>query len=303
VRLALLALALAACGAPRAVAPVLEACVVPTSAGTHVTTCRGLRFDVTIPAACPPAGCGLVLDVPGLSMTGKMEDENTHLRALAPPRGYVVVQPTARPASKGRGLDLPNPRWPVWARGDDEHVFAFVQAAIARLGIDRARVHATGFSMGAMVTWKLLCGHAEVFASVAPAAGTAGCSFVGKELPAREVPILFLHGHSDLLVPFYAASERRAAVVKAWGMHERQSEALDAHARRTVYASAAGTEFVFVDHHYASPYKADLGGHCFPGSKDAGLEPDQLLPFGCAAPNAFAWGEIVLAFFETHPRR
>lgn len=261
-----------------------------------------MRYDVTVPEACVAGGCGLVLDVHGLTMSAAIEDANTHMRALGAKHGYVIVQPNANPAPKDHAHGLPA-SWPVWLPArDDARVLAFLERAIADLRVDRARVHMTGFSLGGMMTWRFLCAHAELFASVAPASGAEGCDFEHAK-PSREVPVLYLHGRKDVLVPWYAAKERRAAMSRAWSLKEVGHDALDAQATRTRLVSAQGTEVVWVEHDYRSKLRVELGGHCFPGSDDPGGAPGQLYPFGCEPPNAFVWGEMVMEFFRAHPRR
>jgi poly(3-hydroxybutyrate) depolymerase len=290
-----LVLLLAGCGATHA-APQHT-----TPARCDLDECDGIRWSVTVPDACPPSGCGLVIDVHGLTMNAQMEDANTHLRALGRQYGYVVVQPNANPPPKEWSFDFPRP-WPVWIpQRDDAPVFHFVQHAIEALHVDRSRVHMTGFSLGGMMTWRLLCDHADLFASVAPASGTAGC-FEGRT-PSREIPVLYLHGTRDVLVPFHAAKQRRAALVTAWSLHEVARDALDARTRRTTYVSKLGTAVVFVEHDHAAKMRVELGGHCFPGSDDPGDAPGQLYSFACEDPAAFRWGELVMDFFRAHPRR
>ena len=97
-------------------------CITDTSAGSRVFTCDGFKYDVTVPDACAAGGCGLVLDVHGATMSGKMEDANTDMRALGAKYGYVVVQPNANPAP-------PSSSWNPAA--DDPKVFAFFQDALA----------------------------------------------------------------------------------------------------------------------------------------------------------------------------
>lgn len=303
-RSALLAI-VCSCAAPRpAPAPPATplACIESAHAGTTEIDCGGIRYDVSVPQACVAGGCGLVLDVHGLSMNARIEDANTRMRALGDKHGYVVIQPTAPPAPADRGLDLPS-QWPVWLPDrDDARVFAFLEHALDRLKIDRKRVHMTGFSLGAMMTWRFLCAHADTFASVAPAAGAVGCAFDGNHTPSREVPILYVHGHHDTLVPFYTVRERRAALVSKWNMHEEEHVALDARATRTRFANAAGTVFELIEHDYVSKWKMDLAGHCLPGSTDPGNAKDQRMGFGCEPPNALIWGDSVMEFFRAHPR-
>jgi hypothetical protein len=268
-------------------------CITDTSAGTHVFTCDGFKYDVTIPPACTTAKCGLVLDVHGATMSGKMEDNNTNLRALGAKHGYVVVQPNANPAPPSSSWN-PGP--------DDDAVFAFLQLAIATLRIDDKRVHMTGFSQGGMMSSRFLCKHAGTFASIAPAAGT-GCSFTGTDTPSVEVPVLYMHGTTDALVSFAAGTAQRDALIAAWKMTGETIVASDGKYKHTRWTNAAGTTFEFIQHGYqASSFV--LRGHCYPGSKDlAGGEPGQLFGFACTDAAAFTWGDVVMKFFLDHPRK
>src|SRR5262249_3237837 len=151
-------------------------CITDVTPGTHVFTCDGLKYDVTVPDSCPASGkCGLVLDVHGATMSGKIEDLETDMRASGRKYGFVVVQPNANPGP-------PTASWTPAT--DDPKVFAFLQLALGTFDVDRKRVHMTGFSQGGMMSSRFLCQHADVFASIAPVAGT-GCTFAPGDIPSR----------------------------------------------------------------------------------------------------------------------
>lgn len=268
------------------------ACISAVTTGTTVIKCEGFAYDVTVPDACVKGGCGIVLDVHGLSMSGKMEDANTGMRALGVKHGYVIVQPNANPA----------PPMSSWNPGtDDDKVFAFLKQAITAFGIDEKRVHMTGFSQGGMMTSRMLCKHADLWASVAPAAGT-GCTFSGADAPSREVHTLYMHGTSDALVAFSVGKAQVNAAVAKWKMTAQADVESDGKHTWRRWKSATGTVLEFVQHDYQAASFV-LKGHCYPGSKDKGGEPGQLFPFNCteAAP-AFTWGEIAMAFFISNPK-
>lgn len=266
-------------------------CIGAATAGTQKIACDGFVYDVTVPAACVAGGCGLVLDVHGLTMSGKMEDDNTNMRALGDKYGYVVVQPNANPAPPSSGWNPP---------GDDAKVFAFLKESIVALKIDPKRVHMTGFSQGGMMTSRFLCQHADVFASMAPAAGT-GCSFFGSDAPSREVHVLYMHGTKDALVAFAQGAAQRDAAIAYWKMKQTAVVESDGSHVWTRYQSPSGTVLEFVQHDYQASSFA-LKGHCFPGSTDKGGEPGQLFSFACVDAAAFTWGEIAMQFFREHPK-
>lgn len=295
--------------APAATIPVpppkARGCVSDISAGEHTFACEGIAHDVSIPKQCLAFACGLIIDVHGATMSSRMEDKNTNLRALGREHGYVVVQPSAAGG--------------FWsAAADDAKVFAFANDVIAAFHLDARRIHMTGFSQGGYMTWRFVCAHSDWLASAAPAAAAGalainmegGCSFLDAERPSAELPLLYMHGTVDALVNFQGAITQRDAVRSAYetGAGKVVSEG-DGHAR-TRYTSPRGVPFEFLEHDYASnsmigvpPLAVAIKGHCYPGSDDFMVtEPGQLMAFACEPPNAFTWGEEVIQFFIAHPR-
>jgi hypothetical protein len=142
-----------------------------------------------------------------------------------------------------------------------------------------------------------------VLASVAPAGfgnGSDQCFSQGAA-PSSPRPILFMHGTADALVPFASAQSSRDAVIAAQSMTESGVVEMDDAHLWTRYENSAGAVFEFIEHDYQGA--SLLGGHCYPGSTDPGGAPGQLFSFACDPPNAFTWGDAVIAFFIAHPRR
>jgi hypothetical protein len=290
---------------------VTDPCFPSTGAGHHVLACNGLVFDVEVPAACAGGGCGIILDVHGLTMSGPMEEANSGLRARGGAAGFVVVQPSASPA----------PPQASWSEADEPKVYDFLTRAIAVYGIDPDRVHMTGFSQGGFMTWRFLCAHADVFASVAPAAaasscpvvgnpaGAAACTFTGSEVPSRKVPILYMHGRADQnYIPFSCAQPQVDAIVSAWGLTANGVVESSPTYTRTRWSDPGGTVVELLAHDYSSSAQVPfvsasvLQGHCFPGSNDPGTQPGQLFSFRCQQAASFVWGAEVVEFFLAHPR-
>jgi polyhydroxybutyrate depolymerase len=275
--------------------PAPEGCITSVAAGHHVFTCEELAMDVEVSASCALGGCGLILDVHGATMNAAEEDANTEMRALGSARGYVVVQPNAPAGGLGTSWDPDR---------DDPKVFAFVQLAMRAFRIDPDRVHITGFSQGGFMTWRMLCDHADVFASVAPAAACGGlyrhCAFTDTERPSREIPVLYVHGHADTIVA-NCEDGQRDNVVEGWAMTEDSVLSMDDDHTWTRYVSASGNVFEYIEHDYTA-YSTILAGHCFPGSTDIGTEPFGLKGYGCEQTSPFVWGQAVIAFFQAHPR-
>ena len=278
-------------------APKPDGCIKNTAAGQRAYKCDGLTFDVAVPKLCLTKACGVVLDVHGLSMNGKMQDNNTAMRALGNKHGYLVVQPNANGA----------PPLSSWSAADDAKVHAFIKRVISVWHADNKRIHFTGFSQGGAMSWRFLCKHGDLLASVAPAAACTvtnpegGCLGLGKK-PKHQIPVMFMHGTKDVLVNFTCAQQVRDALVAAWQLKQSKVVSQDSSHKWVRFAGPQGAVFEFVSHDYAAKSLL-LGGHCYPGSKDlSGGEPGQLFGFGCTGTSAFTWGEIAIKFFMAHPK-
>jgi polyhydroxybutyrate depolymerase len=271
-------------------APMPKGCITDVSAGHHLFPCLGgISYDVEIPPACAAGGCGLVVDMHGYTMNAAQEDLATGMRAQGDQHGYVVVQPNAGgvPPSWDQLTDAPA-------------VFAFLTDAATALSTDPKRAHVMGFSQGGGMTWRLVCSHADFFASASPMSGIEGCEFIAPDAPTREVPLLMVHGHKDNLVNFTSvAIPLRDAALAFWKYGAGSVFAMDAAHTATEYQTAAGTVFEFWEHDYTAG-SAILGGHCSPGGSDVGPSP---LQFGCQDKGEFDYGQTVMAFFIVHPMK
>jgi hypothetical protein len=151
------------------------------------------------------------------------------------------------------------------------------------------------------MTWRFACKHADILASVAPlaagtgSAGGSSCSFTATDQPSRELPIFYVHGTTDGLVPFATAVAQRDAVIAAWGFSPAETVSSGSDHEWTRYTNANGTVFEFAQHNWETAFvlgSLPLRGHCVPGSGEF---------LGCGADTATKWGESVLSFFQSHP--
>jgi poly(3-hydroxybutyrate) depolymerase len=257
------------------------------AAGHHQVSCAGgINYDIEVPAACPPGGCGLILDMHGFTMDAGSEDANTDMRARGGQAGYVVVQPTAPGFT------------PSWNQDEDApFVFTFVADVANMAGTDPSRAHVMGFSQGGGMTWRMVCDHADFFASAAPGGAIEGCAFDAAHAPSEEVDVLVMHGHNDVIVSFQStAIPQRDAALAYWAFGPPEVFAGDATYTATRWTTAQGSVLELWEHDYSSQSLL-IQGHCFPGSDDTGF-----LGLACEPPNAFSYGEIALQFFLDHPK-
>lgn len=281
--------------------PIASGCIDAVTAGDHIYTCGGLRVDARIPEACLSPGCGLILVLHGDTGTGLLMDGHVKLRELGLQHGYVVVAPTGPPFGAG----YPGS---TWEQTNDATLVDIVQQTASVFRVDPKRIHVTGFSRGSFVTWRLLCDHADLFASAAPAGGGHGTSFgettcfTQNRAPSRKLPILFLMGRTDTSVGYSTLTSIRDAAISNYGATGPMMIAGDTSYTHARWTSASGGPIETLDHAYETvsdgPF-ASANGHCIPGSTTDPYAPQYAIP--CQLPNAFIWGEHVINFFRAHP--
>lgn len=287
---------------PDAPPPVAAGCITEVGTGDHRYTCGGLAVDVRIPAACQAPGCGVILELHGDTGTGLLIDEHLQLRERAGAMGFIVVAPTGPPYGRGEPGS-------TWSSANDAGLVELVEQIATVFRADRKRLHVTGFSRGGFATWRLLCDHPDLFASAAPAGAGFGngfgedtCFHTGRT-PATPIPFLLLMGRTDVSVGYRNLTGIRDAAVSAYGAVGPVMLAGDASYRHDRWTAADGTVIETFDHAYETLRGGPFGsarGHCIPGSPMDPRAPQYAVP--CELPNAFTWGDAVLAFFVAHPK-
>jgi len=281
--------------------PLPAGCIDDVSAGDHVYSCGGLQVDARIPARCEAAGCGLILVLHGDTGSGLLMDGHIKMRDLGDQHGYVVVAPTGPPFGNG----LPGS---TWHGSNDATLVDIVGQFRDVFRVDPHRIHVTGFSRGGFVTWRLLCDHADLFASAAPAGAGVGTNF-GEQTcfdqnraPARQIPIVFMMGRTDASVGYQTMVSIRDAAIASYGAAGPTTLGSDAGFRHDRWESSSGAIIETFDHAYETvgdgPF-ASARGHCVAGSTTDPYAPQYAIP--CVLPNSFVWGEEVMAFFIAHP--
>jgi polyhydroxybutyrate depolymerase len=249
---------------------------------------------------------GLVLNLHGGGGTGIGQRNLTDFDTVADNHNLLVVYPNGYDKSwaDGRGAS------PADRRHVDDVGFLIGLAGKLQndYGIAAGHVFVTGMSNGGFMANRLACERADVFAAVAPVAGTLGAKMVCN--PSRPVSVWEAHGTADPLVHFNGGavhgrgglshSISAVSMVNKWRTADAcqgdpSAEALPSVGDGTVVhrfdstACAASTEVVF--------YQIDNGGHTWPGGK-------QYLPKPVIGPTtrAFDASELIAQFFLTHGR-
>lgn len=262
-------------------------------------------YQLHLPPGTPQPS-GLVVNLHAAGLTGADQAALTHYDSVADAHGLAVVYPDGidRSWADGRGASVPD------RQGVDDVGFitTLVDRLVTDLGIPRDRVFATGLSAGAFMANRLACERADLFAAIAPVAGTLGAN-VGC-LPSQPVSVLAVFGTADPIVPFGGGVMNgrggSSTVLSATQLVDRW-RGLDgcsndpvpeplpavgdgtATERLSYGPCAAGTDVVFM--------RVDNGGHTWPGAPEV-LPAQQV---GLAI-RGFDASQLSAQFFEAHER-
>jgi polyhydroxybutyrate depolymerase len=132
---------------------------------------------------------------------------------LAEIHNFIVVYPDGMPVNQV----LSNMK--VWNSGyikaavemginDVEFLSVLIQNLLQKYKIDPARVYMTGHSNGAMMTYRMGGERADLFAAIAPTAGSIGGNMTPDSprfiipTPSRALNIIHIHGYLDKNLPY-----------------------------------------------------------------------------------------------------
>lgn len=168
----------------------------------HVMFYDGQAREFTVylpPAASDDCPLPVVFAFHGVLMNGETMAEMTHLHNLGNRCNFIVVYPDG----DGHGVFRTwnsggrSGRLERIAEDDVGFVRCMVNELKKRYVVDPKRIHATGFSNGAMLCYRLAVEASDTFASIAPVAGTLA---VSTQCAERYVPALHIHGTDDKVV-------------------------------------------------------------------------------------------------------
>lgn len=257
-----------------------------------------LRQDTTVP---------MVLVFHGGGGTAVGMAKMTNMTQLSDSKGFVVVYPQGmeKQWNDGRKGAKINCR----AKYDDvAFVSQLIDTVEKEYPIDRSRIYACGISNGGFFSQRLICQLPDKIAAAASVVASMPAD--GACVPSQPVPIMFMLGTKDPLIPFLGgpvqipfAKGDRGAVKSAsdtatyWLQFDgcpkmpQTEKAFDGHDGTTLQYKSfapgkANSELVFC--------AVQGGGHCWPGGK-------QYLPASIVGKASSVDGNaLILDFFQRH---
>lgn len=132
--------------------------------------------------------------------TGKRAMEQTKFDAKADQEGFVAVFPDGIENSwnDGRGTAEAEKR----GVDDVKFIRQLVSHLQSKLSIDRKMVYAAGVSNGGMMSYRLGCDAADIFAAIGPDVANLPEPIEGRCIPSNPIPVVAINGFADPFVPY-----------------------------------------------------------------------------------------------------
>jgi polyhydroxybutyrate depolymerase len=145
----------------------------------------------------------LVLNIHAYSSDATYQETSSNMDATADTNGFVVAYPNSDTGSWNAGACCGESRD---ANNDDVQFFRNVVADIeSKICVDPSRIYATGMSNGGFTSHYVGCNASDLFAAIAPVSGMLGIANEDCK-PKRPVPVYYVHGDADPVVPFNGGS-------------------------------------------------------------------------------------------------
>lgn len=149
----------------------------------------------------------LVLSLHGGGGNAENQRRVSGFNELADEKGFIVVYPDGSGRLEENILTWNGGTCCGYAVTNQIDDVGFIRALIAELqsnyNIDPKRIHATGLSNGGIMSYRLACDAPDLFAAIAPVAGTQ--NYVRCE-PGEPVSVIHFHGTDDTHLPYGGGS-------------------------------------------------------------------------------------------------
>ena len=123
------------------------------------------------------------------------------MNSVADTAGFIVVYPQAVDSIWNSGID-DNPAFPAPDVDDVGFINALIDTLNIQYSIDLSRIYSCGSSNGGFMSYKLACQLGYRFAAIASVVGTISESTAGNCDSQIAIPVLYIHGTADPIVPY-----------------------------------------------------------------------------------------------------
>ena len=222
--------------APGVASAAEPGCTLASTGGTVTKQLGSRTYKVNVPAGLGGSEVPLLLSLHGFGSSASQVETFTGWTPYAASRGFIVAYPQGRPSSYSGAWD------PYTANSEDVTFLRSVVADISsRSCVDPRRVYVDGWSNGAVMSQRLACAAADVFAaSTSYGGGTPTLAgFATPCAPSRPISVALFAGQFDFTYAGLAQNTSEWRAVDNCTITPAKTN--DPHGSTDSYACAAGT--------------------------------------------------------------
>jgi polyhydroxybutyrate depolymerase len=214
-------------------------CSLTPTGGTITRTLDGRTYNLHVPQGLSGARVPLLLVLHGFGSTASQVEQYSGWSGFAQDRGFIVAYPQARPYEYSGAWDPYSP-----SSADVTFARDVVADIAAQWCVDPARVHIDGWSNGAVMSQRVACDAADVFASASSyAGGTPTLSGFGTPCrPTRPISVMLLAGQWDPV--WFGLAQNTSEWRAVNGCSSTATRSTDQYGSTDTYACQSGTSVV-----------------------------------------------------------
>lgn len=212
-------------------------CSLSSTNGTVTRTLGARTYSVNVPAGLSAAEVPLLVTLHGAGSNATIDEYSKQWVPFAASHGFIVAYPQARPYPQSGVWD------PYSANSADVGFLREVVADIsARWCVDPHRVYVDGWSNGAVMSQRMACSAADVFAaSTSYGGGTPTVSgFAAPCAPSRPISVALFAGQYDFTYAGLAQNTAEWQAIDACS--SPPAHTTDAYGATDTYACAGGAQ-------------------------------------------------------------
>lgn len=267
---------------------------------------RSRSYLVYVPSDRPEGPSAAVVVFHGGGGNAENAVRMSHFDRSADQHGFIAVFPDGVGRLEDKFLTFNSGNCCGVALSEKVDDVAFTRALVQDLAtvvpLDYDRLYVTGMSNGGMMTYRLACEAADLFAAAAP---VAGANNLDQCNPSRAIALLAVHGTADRSVKFEGGRTDPAVRLDANDRVDRSVvESIDPFLRLAKCTAPAAVTLTGDAERHVFPCTGGAvevlavvdGGHAWPGGERGSAIGDQPSKTVDAT-------EAIWTFFAAHPRR
>ncbi len=214
----------------------------------------------------------VVFNLHGYGSNSVEQQFYANMNPVADSSGFIAVYPNAVDNAWNSGIS-DNPLAPTPDVDDVGFISAIIDFMNDNYSVDLKRVYSCGMSNGGFMSHRLACELSNRIAAIASVTGVIANSVAASCAPERPMPVLYIHGTTDPVVPFSGAAGWHSAeqTVAHWTTTHNQCAQVNTVAftdsdptdgctvEKTTYSDCEDNTSVLF-------YKVTNGGHTWPGA-------------------------------------